>query len=286
MLDPRLLRAFVAIADAGSFTEAAERLNMTQSTISQQLARLEMALGHVLIDRAARPIAPTARGERLLGYARRILSLGREAEAALGQLAGASAIRLGVPEDLVAGTLAAALRRFAEQHREMRLDVTAGLSLDLMRRYRAGELDIAVVKAAAAHSDRLAHYPEPVAWFEGLDRRADSEPAVPLITFPPGGLYRDTMFARIEEMGQRWYVAFSGSSLESVLVAVEAGLGIALLPVSATRGRRLRRCAGLGAEPPLTIALYTRETVGPTADLARALDAVLAQRPARADLVP
>ena len=54
MLDPRLLRSFVAIADTGSFTQAAEWLNMTQSTISQQLARLEEAVGRGLIDRVAR----------------------------------------------------------------------------------------------------------------------------------------------------------------------------------------------------------------------------------------
>jgi len=55
MLDPRLLRAFTAIVDAGSFTLAAERLHMTQSTISQQLARLEDAVGSALIERSARP---------------------------------------------------------------------------------------------------------------------------------------------------------------------------------------------------------------------------------------
>ena len=51
MLDPRLLRAFVAIADAGSFTAAADRLHMTQSTMSQQIARLEEAIGRELVDR-------------------------------------------------------------------------------------------------------------------------------------------------------------------------------------------------------------------------------------------
>ena len=49
MLDPRLLRAFVAIADAGSFTAAADRLHMTQSTMSQQIARLENAIGRALV---------------------------------------------------------------------------------------------------------------------------------------------------------------------------------------------------------------------------------------------
>ena len=56
MLDPRLLRAFSTIVDAGSFTLAADRLHMTQSTISQQLARLEETVGSMLIDRAAREV--------------------------------------------------------------------------------------------------------------------------------------------------------------------------------------------------------------------------------------
>ena len=105
MLDARLLRAFTAIVDAGSFTLAAERLNMTQSTISQQLARLEEAVGAALVDRAARPAEPTAAGERLLGYTRRIIALQEEAETALGDPAGTSTIRIGVPEDMAGAAI-------------------------------------------------------------------------------------------------------------------------------------------------------------------------------------
>ena len=89
MLDPRLLRSFVAIADTGSFTQAAERLNMTQSTISQQLARLEEAVGRGQIDRVARPVRATASGERLLGYARRLIRLSDETVAAFEDAAAA-----------------------------------------------------------------------------------------------------------------------------------------------------------------------------------------------------
>lgn len=98
MLDPRLLRSFVGIIDAQSFTAAADRLSMTQSTISQQLARLEEQVGSALVDRTARPIVATAAGERLLGYARRILALQQEAQAALGDPAGTAPLRIGVPE--------------------------------------------------------------------------------------------------------------------------------------------------------------------------------------------
>ncbi|MGI4721423.1 MAG: LysR family transcriptional regulator [Janthinobacterium lividum] len=67
MFDLRLLRAFVAIVDAGSFTAAAERLHMTQSTISQQIARLEETVGQVLVDRSARPVHATASGNGCWG---------------------------------------------------------------------------------------------------------------------------------------------------------------------------------------------------------------------------
>lgn len=131
MLDPRLLRAFVSIADTGSFTLAAERLYMTQSTISQQLGRLEQAVGRELIDRAARPVQATASGERLLGYARRILSLQQEAETLLSDPAGTAAIRIGLPDDIVTTRMSKTFATFSEQHREVRLDVTTGLSRDL-----------------------------------------------------------------------------------------------------------------------------------------------------------
>jgi DNA-binding transcriptional LysR family regulator len=280
MLDPRLLRAFVAIADAGSFTQAAKRLNMTQSTISQQLARLEGAVGHILVDRDTRPIRATATGERLLGYARRILALQHEAETALGDPAGTAPVRIGVPEDIVNRTMAEVFGGFAKGNRTVRLDVTAGLSRDLARRYRAGEFDIVVVKETAAEPDYRASFPEPMAWFESADRQFDADwlDPIPLVAFPPGGLYREAMFERIEREQRRWYIAFSGSSLRNVLVGVEAGLGLSLLPCSVTSGHRVRPYTRFGAEPSMVVSLYAWEKTGPVAELAERMAGVLAAR--------
>ena len=69
MLDPLLLRSFVAIIDTGSFTRAGERVHLTQSTISQQIRRLEQQLGCPLLDRSGRQVVATAEGEKLLGLA-------------------------------------------------------------------------------------------------------------------------------------------------------------------------------------------------------------------------
>lgn len=286
-LDPRLLKAFVAIADRGSFTVAATDLHMTQSTISQQLARLEDALGQMLIDRAARPVSPTPAGERLLGYARRILALQAEAAGLFAEPAGIDAIRIGVAEDILTRAMASAFAEFASRHREIRMDVTTGLSRDLMRRYRDGEFDIVVIKEMQAGPDCRASFEEPMAWFEskavdgtsfgGTGDREWPNP-VPLVAFPSGGLYRDEMFERIERDRRRWYVAFTGNSLSSVLVAVEAGMGISLLPRRTTRGRDVRICPAMGEEPPMAVSLYAWEATGRIGELVGSMTALLSQQ--------
>jgi|SRR6185437_6395909 len=278
MFDSRLLRAFVAIAETGSFTLAAGRLNMTQSTISQQLARLEDSAGRVLVDRTARPVQVTAAGERLLGYARRILALETEARAILGDPAGTNPIRIGLPEDIATPAMAALLRTFAAGRRELRLDITTGLSAELTRRYRSGEFDIVVIKEAAPEPDCTASFPEPMAWFECVDGPSDWADPMPLVAFPPGGLYRAAMFERIERERRNWYIAFSGSSLQNVLVGVEAGLGLSLLPLLATAGRHVQRYAAFDGEAPMAISLYAWERVGPLAGLAEQMVSLLATR--------
>ncbi|MBJ6123663.1 LysR family transcriptional regulator [Sphingomonas mollis] len=266
MLDPRLLRTFVAIADTASFTRAAKRLNSTQSTVSQHLGRLEAGLGQSLIDRSSRPIATTASGERLLGYARRLLSLQDEAQALLADPWGTSTIRIGVPDDVVTSAMSQCFARFAARHREIRLDVTTGLSRDLKRRFRAGEFDIAIVKEAVTDGDARASFPEPLAWFGPAGSEVLRDP-VPLVTFPPGGLYRDVMIARMERERRRWYIAFTGSSLGSVLSAVEAGLGVAVLPVSTTGAHAVSVSTMFGPEAALSLSIYAWEASGATGDL-------------------
>jgi len=281
MLDPRLLRSFAAIVDTGSFTLAAERLAMTQSTISQQLARLEESLGAVLVDRTARPIKSTPAGERLLGYARRILALQEEAQAALGDPAGTASIRIGVPEDIVSSEMAQVFHDFTRRHREVHLDVTAGLSRDLTRSYRAGEFDILVAKEPTAAPDCRATFPEALAWFESATAPQAWPNPVPLVAFPPGGLYREAMFERIEGERLRWYIAFTGSSLHNVLVAVEAGLGLSLLPRAAAAGYRVRPYAQFPEEAAIAVSVYAWENAGLVAELVEQICAVLAARQAR-----
>ena len=278
MLDPRLLRSFTAIIDTGSFTAAADRLHMTQSTISQQLARLEESVGQQLVQRNARPVLATPAGERLIGYARRILLLEQEAQAVLGDPVGAQSLRIGLPEDLVTDEMTSVFKTCTRMHRSVRLDITTGLSRALTERYRGGELDIVIVKESNASTDCHASFPEAMAWFESQDNAGKWTDPLPLVTFAPGGLYREAMFDRIERERRRWYIAFSGSSLPSVLAGVQAGLGLSMLPVITTTGRRLQIYKPFGNAAPMVVSLYAWEKTGPVAQLADQMTAVLESR--------
>ncbi len=278
MFDPRLLRAFVTIIEAGSFTLAAERLHMTQSTVSQQLARLEQAVGKQLIDRNARPLQLTSAGEYLISYARRILALQQEAQNVLGDPTGTIPIHIGLPEDIMNTDMALALSAFSKQHRSIRLDVTAGLSRDLMEGYRNGQFDLVIVKETLASADHHATFPEEMGWFESIDHGGNWSDPIPLVTFPQGGLYREDMFERIERERRHWYIAFTSNSLASVLVGVETGLGLSLLPVATTKGYRVREYLPLGKANPMTVSIYAWDKDGLVAKLVEQMTAVLQRR--------
>ena len=106
MLDLELLRSFVSVVDAGGFTRAGERVHRTQSTVSQQIKRLEEDVGQPLLNRNGKEVTPTEAGERLLSYARRLLALAEEARDVLARPGNEGAVRLGIPEDFAAYRLA------------------------------------------------------------------------------------------------------------------------------------------------------------------------------------
>ena len=123
MLDLELLRSFVSVVDSGGFTRAGERVHRTQSTVSQQIKRLEEDVGQPLLNRSGKDVTPTEAGERLLSYARRLLSLAEEARDVMTRPGSEGAIRLGVPEDFAAYRLTKLLAAFSRSHPGLRMDV-------------------------------------------------------------------------------------------------------------------------------------------------------------------
>ena len=230
MLDLELLRSFVSVVEAGGFTRAGERVHRTQSTVSQQIKRLEEDVGQVILHRDGKDVRPTEAGERLLSYARRLLTLAEEARDVLREPDSEGAIRLGIPEDFAASRLAKLLGAFSRSHPGLRMDVRADQSKNLSRDLERGELDLALFKREAGAKGAIAVWPERVHWVTSKSHPVDvNASSVPLIGFPLGCLYRAGAIHALESAGRAWHMSYSSSSLAGIQAAVAAGMGLSIL---------------------------------------------------------
>jgi DNA-binding transcriptional LysR family regulator len=230
MFDLELLRSFVSVVDSGGFTRAGERVHRTQSTVSQQIKRLEDHVGQPLLNRTSKDVTPTEAGERLLSYARRLLSLAEEALDVLARPDGQGAVRLGIPEDFAAYRLTKLLATFSRSHPGLRLDVRADQSVYLLRDLERGELDLALFKRDAGAKGGIAVWPERVHWVTSKSHPHDTRVgSVPLIGFPTGCLYRTRAIHALESAGRAWHMAYTSSNLAGIQAAVAAGMGLSIL---------------------------------------------------------
>jgi DNA-binding transcriptional LysR family regulator len=269
MLDLELLKTFVCVVDEGSFTRAAERVHRTQSTVSQQVRKLEELVGHSLLlrDRTGQNVSVTEHGELLIHYARRLLALSSEAVEALASDLDLEILRIGVPEDFDARRLAVILAGFNRARPEARLETVSGMSTDLKQKLSAGTLDIALVKREPDSGPCWAAWPEVLVWVKGAG--VDSANGVlPLALFPQGCIYRQRAIRLLDVAQRPWRVAFGSHSLTGIQAAVASGLGVSVLPASAVLPEH-SVCADLPELPPTELALISRE--GALTGLQRAL---------------
>ncbi|MDY7105447.1 MAG: LysR family transcriptional regulator [Actinomycetota bacterium] len=154
-MDPTLLRTFVAVARAGSFSAAADELGYTQSAVSQQIAALERDLGAVVLER--RPVRPTPAGERLADHARHLLARIDAARADIARLQGPDAGRLAVGCSSLAldRMLGAALGAARRAHPATEVSIRVRRRDELAEAVAVGDLDVALVDGAAAPNDPL-----------------------------------------------------------------------------------------------------------------------------------
>lgn len=264
MFDLDLLKAFVSVVDAGGFTRAGERVHRTQSTVSQQIRRLEEQAGHDLLVRGPRAVTLTPEGERLMAYARRILALSAEARAALAE-AGAGVVRLGIPEDFAVAALTGLAADFGRRHPSVRLSVRCALSCELAADLERGDLDLALMKREAPTSSAggearvVASWPERLVWVAGAaftPPEAGLGAALPLVAFPQGCLYRNRAIHALEQAGRDWRIAYESPNLLGIEAALAGGLGVALLERRAVSSHRILGAAeGLPAVAPTALVL-------------------------------
>lgn len=230
-LEPELLRAFVTVADTQSFTQAARRLHRTQSTVSQQIKRLEQRVQTPLLARDTRSVTLTERGELLLGYARRLLALGEEALSALEETRLQGRVRLGAAQEVADGGLADLLAHFSRLHPGVHLEVRVDANLRLREQVEGGELDLAVLFQEPDHRAEPGLRFEVIerlrrVWVAARDLALDDAAPLPLVL--PNGpcIFRNAVLGALDGVGRPWRIVLSTPSLAGIRAALRARLGV------------------------------------------------------------
>ena len=278
-MDLRQLRYFIAVAEEGHITRAAERLNMQQPPLSRQIRRMERELNVQLFHRMARGVELTGAGQALLGEAKAMLAhLDRSIETTRRAARGEQGILcVGIAPTAPFNPLVPrAIRAFRETFPLVSLVLEEGLSSEVVARFNNDQMDVAFVRAAQIHAEGVmvtALQEEPmVAALPSRHpmARISRSRAVPLRSLasdpfiligPPGtGLHDETVAACrgagfVPRLGQ------SAPRITSTLGLVAAGLGIALVPSTMQSVRMdgvvYRRLQG--AAPKAFLGLATRK---------------------------
>lgn len=229
MYDPAQLRTFLAVAQTLSFTRAAHRLGLRQSTVSQHVRRLEDATGRTLFTRDTHSVELTDDGEAMLGFARTILEAHERAAAYFTGTRLRGRLRFGASEDFVLTELPEILEAFRREHPEVDLELTVELSGTLHRRLADGRLDLVLAKRHPRDGDDAAGtlvWRDELVWIGGPGLRLDPQAPVPLIVYPPPGITRARALEVLERHGRPWRIACTSGSLNGLVAAARAGLGV------------------------------------------------------------
>lgn len=233
LLDLEVLRTFVAIAETGSFTMAANAVFRTPSAVSMQIKKLEDILGVSVFVRDARSVSMTRDGEMLLGYARRLLALNREAVAKFIMPDISGVVRLGSPDDYGERVLPNVLKRFARSHPSIAVDVTIDMSGNLRRRMTERMLDITLVTACHnIPSEAEVLLTEPIVWAGARGGSAHLREPLPVSLWEEGCVWRANALEALGREGRDYRVAYMSAHTAGQRAAILADLAVAPLPKS------------------------------------------------------
>lgn len=261
-LETALLRSFVTVVRAGSISRAASALGRTQPGLSQQVRKLESAVGRPLLHRSPSGVSLTRAGEELLPYAERILSLSAQALTETGRaLTGRCGV--GLLEDLAAAQLPQALADLARLHPGATLEVLSCSTAEMREAYDAGRVQLVLDEVPVLPAPPRWTVRRPLVWAFGQSVDVTADP-LPVVLFSGTCTWRTSVLEALERAGLRWRVAFESNSLVGVLAAVRSGLGVAaLMPTNLEPGMVGHDTSALPALPDVELGLARHpRTVG------------------------
>ncbi|NLH81566.1 MAG: LysR family transcriptional regulator [Phyllobacteriaceae bacterium] len=256
-LDLDQLKTFVAIAETGSFTRAADRVAKTQSAVSMQMRRLEDRIGKPIFARDGRGSRLSEDGERLLVHARRLLRLNDETLAVFREAELSGRVRLGTPDDYADRFLPEILARFAASNPRAEVTVVCAPTPNLVEAITAGELDVAIITHVREKGPAEIIRREPLLWVGSQRHAAHELDPLPVALGRPTCDWRRAALEGLEAAGRRHRLLYVSWNSTAVGAAVLAGLAVSVLPESALRPgmRVLGEREGLPRLPMVEIGL-------------------------------
>lgn len=243
------LRYFCAVAETGSFTRAAERENVSQPSLSQQIIKLEAELGTRLFDRAARKARLTPSGEALLSRARAVLQELVDARKQIDEMAGKVSGRVTVGAIPTIGPyfLPARLKRFSKDYPQVHVTVVEEITPVLLEKLRAGELDFGLLALPVQGKDLacrqllreplflVVHERHHTARRQSVElKRLDGED---FLLLKDGHCFRETTISACKKARFEPSIVFESGHFESIVSLVSSGLGISIIPQMAAQPR-------------------------------------------------
>ncbi|MED5618160.1 LysR family transcriptional regulator [Ideonella sp. BN130291] len=249
MFQLRQLKTFLAAADTLSFTQAAQRVHLSQSSVSEQMQALESSVGQPLFVRTHNTLALTPAGERLVERARQLLALADDAlRQARGEVGDSGATLCVVaPQTLCTSVLLPLVARHAQRHPALVVQVQERDSLATAAAVLDGSADLGLVHGwpaaqAALQVEELARdqpmvvLPVGHALAAGAAVAAHELAACPLVLTTPGCRYRAYLDALLQQAPVQPQLRGVADSVPALLQMVSAGLGVTVLPRRALQG--------------------------------------------------
>ncbi|WP_369053085.1 LysR family transcriptional regulator [Kineococcus terrestris] len=230
--DPVQLRSFLALAQTNSFTQAAARTGVRQSTVSQHVRKLEDAVGRLLVQRDTHSVALTPDGEAMAGFARAILA---SHERAAGYFRGErphGRLRIGMSDDLALTRLPQILRDFRAENPRVDLELTVDQSGSLHRRLGNDRLDVFIGKRPRGSGEGQLVKRERLVWVGTPTTRLDLARPVPLAVYPGPSLSASAMHEALDAAGIAYRTACVCRGVNGLIAAVAAGIGVSCLATS------------------------------------------------------